>query len=169
MEILVSFKWKPTAVVARRLRLGEEPITSEEDTRLHALSPYCKDNLIQVLAHLGQYGDPEMVIDWAHGKSKAAQGRIPLLELSKRASLPLNQVKWVLSTIETERSNANRKWAFDNSSDWLTRVADNVPLDGELADYLLDFSEDHLNSADQQLAEKALAIARVPHFLYRLS
>ncbi len=147
------------AVVARRLRLGEEPITREEHTRLHALTPYCKDNLIQVLAYLGQYGDPEMVIDWAHGKSKAAQGRIPLLELSKRASLPLSQVKWVLSTIETERSNANGKWAFDNASDWLTRVADNVPLDGELADYLLDFSEDHLNSADQQFAEKAMVIA----------
>jgi len=154
------------AIIARRLHSGETPVTDEERSRLLSLVPRCRTNLVQVLARMGTYGSPSTVIEWARKRASFDQGRIPLLRLANRGSLSTTEIEWVLRAAGVGLFDADGKWSFDNVSDWLFHVTAEGNVSSEMIDYLLDFSEVYISTANWQVAHDALAISAQAYELF---
>lgn len=144
------------AIAAGRKTRRQTIVTDREKGRLLALLTDCPDWSASVVASLGSAGDPERVLNWAHGRKTSDQGRAALTQLAAQNALPPNEVEWVLRSVGFAGDDADRKRAFASAREWLRSVAEFQSLSNAVQSDLLRFATRRASLGDTQTARQAI-------------
>jgi hypothetical protein len=138
--------------------ISQQPLTALDQERLIGTMEGCTEFAVPVLAALGSYGDPARVVAWAHLHFASNQGRPLLRELAMQGALPEREIRWVLDTLGFSGDRVARKRAFVDAREWLTKIADAMPLPPDALERLVNYASELLSAGDVQGARQAIAV-----------
>jgi Caspase domain len=141
-----------TAVVEQRTDRKVATVSPSEKAGLVGLMTGCAEVGVHALAAVGAGGDPARVVEWAHGRKRADQGRIPLLLLASRGALPPSEITQVLTTGGFGGDPADRKRAFVYAREWLTSISEVAGLPPGLLHGIIEYVEQRRAAGDDTAA-----------------
>lgn len=144
-----------TAIVEHRIERKVATVTPAERSNLIGLMTGCAEFGVHALAAVGAGGDPARVVQWAHGRKRADQGRIPLLLLASQGALPPSEVAQALMAGGFGGDASDRKRAFVYVREWLSSVADVAGLSPELLHGIVDYAEQRKAARDDTASRDA--------------
>jgi hypothetical protein len=141
-----------TAIVEQRRERKVATVSPSEKAGLVGLMTGCAEVGVHALAAVGAGGDPARVVEWAHGRKRADQGRIPLLLLASRGALPAGEVTQVLTTGGFGGDPSDRKRAFVYAREWLTSLSEVEGLPPALLHGIVEYVEQRRAAGDDTTA-----------------
>ena len=144
-----------TAIVERRTKQKVAPVTPTERQTLLGLMAGCAEVGVYAVAAAGAAADPGRVVEWARGRNRSDQGRIPLLLLASSGGLPPSSITGVLSALGFTGDAADRKRAFVYAREWLFSVAEVMKLPPDLLHAVVGYASERKGVGDDSAARDA--------------
>lgn len=147
-----------TSIVESRIERKDQPASATERANLLGLMAGCADIGVHVLAAMGGAGDPPKVMDWARGRKRADQGRIPLLLLATSGALPASEITRVVLEAGFGGDAASKKRAFAYTREWLGSLIAVMSLPQDLLRGIVEYAEQRKAMGDEASARDALVL-----------